>query len=372
MILFGDQFQKRLMLFIAGISFFCFMLACQQKQDQTSPNEEVKADSIKVSDLQVVIASDSATFAMPSDIVAVGEDAFAVYDYGFNKVLVFNNEGEKQFEFGRTGRGPGEWDPQMKAGDLSYSEGQFLLNSRGQYKFDLYDSEGNYLKSIAYPQYLNNSHKALLDNRRLLVATEGREESLAAILDMDDDGTIEHTVGAPEVPPSEKPEFNKQRLAFSKGEIPDQVKNKALVVKTVEGYALLMNALGELRLYSGDGGLLNTTILPESVRKPIFNYVVELNQDGNLPPNSVMSLGYIQEMKTKDDLIYLLTRNYPNSEGIHSHLLIYNSEGELQKHITFIDDEQASFLYDFFISAEGRIYLLDAIITRVLKYDVSL
>jgi hypothetical protein len=342
-----------------------FLSTCQGHSEQQK-NQSVEIDSLSINDLETVVSTESELLGEPREIVSLDEQHLAVYDHGFKKIIVFNNEGNKQYEFGSIGEGPGEWDTMSGAADLEYLDEQFFTTNRSRFLFDLYDKEGNHLKSLPFPQYLKYSHKILLPANKLLVSTDGNENALAAILDLNEDGNIIQKIGSPESEYSEGRNLEQERITYSNGEIPKNALNEALVAGGQDGYFLFMNAMGELRHYSKDGELIMKQKIPANIKESRFDHVVTQNRE-EAKKHTVMTLKYAQEMKIHNEQIYLfMPKPHPSVEDLDFRMLVYNTKGNLLKHYVFTDSKQESFLYNFMIN-NNKVYFIDVMKAQILR-----
>ncbi|MDZ7806276.1 MAG: hypothetical protein U5K71_04080 [Gracilimonas sp.] len=283
--------------------------------------------------------------------------------------MVFNKSGEKQYEFGNTGEGPGEWDPMGGARDLNYHDGTFFSNNGSRYLFDLYNKDGRHIKSISYEPYLDYTHKSLIDENRILTTTNGNENSLAVVLDLENELAVIDSVGEPEAAFRLRPNFEEQRTTYANGELPEGALNEALATKIEGDYIVFMNTLGELRRYSQDGEILFEVELPKDAKETIFNYIVEVNKNES-PPHSVRPLEYAKEIQYKNGMVYLfMPIKHPDREGLEARFLIYDEEGSLLSHFIFEPDERETILYDFTVDEDNTVYFADVMNARVLSFD---
>lgn len=357
------NFKYYTFLFISCLFVFT---ACQN-QSGNQDNKSVKTDSLDIGNLEKIITTESQLLGEPREIESLDENHLAVYDHGYKQIIVFNKDGEKKLAFGQTGDGPGEWGEMAGATDLDYQDQQFFTTNRSRFIFDLYDSEGNHLHSVPFPPYLSNTDKKLLSDDHLLIATDGRENSLAAVLDLQKDAEIVQRIGSPESEFAENRNHEEERITYAEGEIPENALNDVLVAKEEEGYFLFMNALGELRHYTDDGKRNMQLEIPNSIKEPIFNFVVTRNKD-EVPEHTVVPLKYAKDIQVKNGLIYIyMPKPTPAVENLDSQLLVFNSDGEFLKHFIFQDPENKSFLYDFVIAEDDSIYLIDIMNARVLR-----
>lgn len=344
------------------------LLASCQSYSGEQESQAIVIDTLLVNDLETIVSTESALLGEPREIVSMHEHNLAVYDHAYKKIILFNSEGEKLDEFGNVGEGPGEWDAMSGAADLHFISDRFFTTNRGRFLFDLYDISGNHIKSIPFPQYLNNSHKTVLTDDKILVVTNGRENALAAVMDLNEEGNIIQKIGSPDSEYSEVRNIEQERVAYSNGVIPENDRNRALAAKGEDGYFIFMNALGELRHYSDDGEHIFQKEIPDLIKTSVFDFVVHQNKE-ELREHTVMPLEFAREMKIHDDLIYLfMPKPHPGATELDFRLLVYNSNGELQKHYVFEDPENESFLYDFAISSDNTVYFIDVMRSKILKF----
>jgi len=128
-----------------------------------------------------------------------------------------------------------------------------------------------------------------------------------------------------------------------------------------------MNALGELRHYSYEGELVMRINIPENIKRSRFDYVIQKNKE--LRENLVLPLRYAQGIKIHDNSIYLfLPKPDLSATELDFRMLVYNSNGELLKHYVFVDPKNESFFYDFAMSSDNNIYLIDVMRSKIVKF----
>jgi len=349
-------------------ALLALVLASCKNYSEQQESQTTGIDTLQVIDFTTVVSTESALLGEPREIVSIDDKHIAVYDHSYKKIIIFNGDGDKLDEFGNVGEGPGEWDSMSGAADLNFVSDRFFTNNQGRYLFDLYDRSGNHIRSMTYPQYLNYSHKTLLPDNKLLVVTNGRENALATLLDLNEEGKIIQKIGLPESEYSESRNYEQERVTYSNGKIPENDLNEALAVKGKDGYFLFMNALGELRYYSDEGELIMHINIPENIKRSRFDYVIRKNRE--LYGNLVLPLRYAQDIKIHDDLIYLfMPKPDRSATELDFRILVYNLNGELQKHYVFVDSNSEYFFYDFAMSSDKNIYLMDIMKSEISKFS---
>lgn len=345
-----------------------FLKSCSGKTDPEK-TEAIPIDTLFVQDFEEIVTTESAQLVEPLELENVDEQHFAVLDNRLSKILVFDYSGEKKWEFGKKGSGPGEWEDVNGPADLNYQNEKFMVYNRAQLKLDFFAVSGEYIESVPLPQFMYFSNKKLLDDSTLLVTTDGNENSLATIYEMGEPVKVIKKVGKPVVEYTGAPNFENQRRTYAGGEVPDEAKNSALAIHVDSRFLIFMQTLGEIRLYNEEGKLLKSTGLPEVVKNPLFQRIAERNK--NLPANTVANLSYALNMEATPEQIYILTPDFERGGNeINPHLLIYDHNLDLQKHFVLIPQDKPAFLTVFIITPDAEILFLDVENSRVLKAEM--
>jgi sugar lactone lactonase YvrE len=89
--------------------------------------------------------ADQKTFNRPTDVAFAPAGDFFVSDgYGNSRVVKFSRDGKYLFEWGRRGRGPGEFNlPHSMAID---SKGRLYVSDRENNRIQIFDLEGKFLR----------------------------------------------------------------------------------------------------------------------------------------------------------------------------------------------------------------------------------
>lgn len=341
--------------------------ACNSETGSTNGYDEVIRGEFTPEKFTTVIDTDSGLLAEPIELIGAGEGRLAIMDYGLNRILLFDDEGNQLQEMGGTGSGPGEWSQMSGAGDLIFTGNHFIVSNRERFHFDIFDNEGSFERSVSYPRYMNYGSKAGIDENRLLVATQGHDDALAVVLDLSLDGEILKRIGTPEAEVPERPNLEEDRLKLAGGEIPGWMKNEALVGIDGEDYILFMYGMGELRRYSSDGERVWSRKIPNEITEPILRLVIEQNAES--PPHSVFRLQYAREMRVTDDSIYLLTASFPDSGVSGAYLLRYSLEGELLEQKFVGQTSYESMIMAMLPGEDGSFHFLDYAGATLLRYS---
>ncbi len=331
-------------------------------------NKTTAIDTLRIDDFEVIVSSESGHLADPRDLVLMNGNGFAVYDKGFNQIILFDQNGNKTNSFGKIGRGPGEWGQNFGATDLNFVDNQFLLYNRETYSFQLYDANGQHIRTVRYEQQLNYNFKSLLPDQNVLFGTDGRDSALAVIVDMKDGGRILQTYGTPESEYVEMRSFEEERISYSKGSIPASALNDVLVAKTEAGAVLIFKATGELRHVSDKGEILFTQVLPASLKEPVLQHVIIQNRDFGRP-HTVLPLEYFHIMRVRNNRIHLFNVKHAESgEGLDTRIMVYDMNGSLVKHYVYSDPNNEAFIGMMAVSDEDDFFFIDSN-ARILKYS---
>lgn len=358
-----------------GLSILIFFLfqTCKFSGDNSvgKINESVIVDTLLVSNFEPVVTTESGLLASPSELEILEEGRFAVYDNRLNRVLVFNQQGTKELEFGRSGSGPGEWDFGGGAKNLNFKNGYFLTEDQARFIFHVHNRNGEYIFSVGYPQYLYNSDKTLVSKDKLLVSTNGKEGALAILLDLNNEGEILQKIGLLESEPLPIRNHEQERVAYANGEIPKDAKNIALVAASTDAYYLFMKTLGELRRYSLEGELQWQRPLPESIKEPIFDFVSRINRE-DVRAGTVFPLEYAQDLKVVNERVYVyMPKLHPEAEDWHTRILVYNVDGELVRHLIFDYSDEEFNLAEFGITIDNTIYFIEWMSAQIIRFELD-
>lgn len=125
-----------------------------------------------------VPGTDRTHFNQPTDIAVLPDGSFYVSDgYGNTRVVKFSPEGEYQFEWGRRGTGPGEFDlPHAVDTD---ARGHVYVADRSNARVQVFDGAGKFLTEWHSAQLGRPFSVAVSGNRAVVV--DGGDQSLCSV-----------------------------------------------------------------------------------------------------------------------------------------------------------------------------------------------
>lgn len=288
-----------------------------------------RSDSVKTVELTPIRTfggldvPEEAILSSPSDMVMSPDDKIIVSDHGENKIVVFDASGEVINQFGREGKGPGEFQGLR----FIKLEGDVLKvfdanNNRVQY----FSLDGQYLDMILLKFSIGIGSFIFGANEDVFFATNGfRIEDLINHYRID--GEKLAPIGRIEGNSFQIYEMLKMRDALIKKEVPDSLRNEIILFLSPEGmlYAFYQ-ALPLIKIYSPEGELEKVVRLDLPEFDEIRDRCSKLNVKGKQEGSpGVWSLKFWRDgvFTDKGDLILLLS----NSEKMI--LYEFDKEGKL-------------------------------------------
>jgi peptidylamidoglycolate lyase len=125
-----------------------------------------------------VPGADARHFDKPTDVAVLPDGSFYVSDgYGNSRVVKFSATGEFQFQWGRRGTGPGEFDlPHSVDTD---SNGRVYVSDRSNARVQVFDSSGKYLAQW-HSAELGRPFSVAVNGDRAVVV-DGGDQSLCSV-----------------------------------------------------------------------------------------------------------------------------------------------------------------------------------------------
>jgi len=98
-------------------------------------------------EFETIIAVEDATLATPNIIKYSGESTLFIYDAGQDKVMELGLDGNEKNNFGRTGRGPGEF---QRINSMFFINDNLYIVDYLQYKINKYNRDGDIVSTTDY------------------------------------------------------------------------------------------------------------------------------------------------------------------------------------------------------------------------------
>lgn len=101
-------------------------------------------------------APEEEIFSGNTSVLAQKDGSFYILDTGNFRILKFDTEGKKSFEFGRKGAGPGEFSEPVA---MTRSRDQILIFDTGTHKVSVFDNQGNFQKDMRFPSNIHGVYQ---------------------------------------------------------------------------------------------------------------------------------------------------------------------------------------------------------------------
>jgi peptidylamidoglycolate lyase len=139
---------------------------------------------------------DSSHFNRPTDVAVLPDGSFYVSDgYRNNRVLKFAADGKFLFEWGKGGKGPGEFD--LPHGIALDSAGRVYVVDRANARVQVFDNKGNYLAQWKGPPFASPQSIRIDRDGIAFVAEAGSDKlpDVSGVLLLRLDGSLIERVG---------------------------------------------------------------------------------------------------------------------------------------------------------------------------------
>lgn len=300
--------------------WFLLPLGCNSG-DQHTTREFVVDES------SVIVTTESGLLAIPFDIAVDDEGRIYVLDWQDARLLVFGQDGQHTATLGTEGAGPGE----LRHPSSFWIDGDTLrIVDAGNGRLQLWDRDGEFLNMTSLPREARRGvPMSLWPNGRYVVATRGRDSTLAKVVERD--GELLRRIGTPFGPPV-RYRGDQMRKTIASGEIPASFQNTVLPVAAKDGGVWLI-PLGKpiVQRYDSTGTLFWTVGLDIPEIAIIEQTFFEANAS-NDNPNVIISLRYVADAVAIDGALWLLLDLPPE---LATTVLVLSHEGRFRNRIRF-------------------------------------
>lgn len=127
---------------ILKLALILFLVGCN-----TEPVSLSIPEMETLEEYETIIAVEDAILATPNVIKYSGESSLFIYDAGQSKVIEIGLDGNEITNFGRTGRGPGEF---QRINNIFYINENLYIVDYLQFKINKYNRNGDFLSTTNY------------------------------------------------------------------------------------------------------------------------------------------------------------------------------------------------------------------------------
>ncbi|MCH2450174.1 MAG: 6-bladed beta-propeller [Gracilimonas sp.] len=133
-----------------GVSIIVFsLLGCA-----TETSSENKIPISELSDFETLISFENEVLAIPVSMKYAGDSTLFIFDQGLGKVIELKESGEVIREYGRMGRGPGEF---QRVNNIYITNDYFFVIDPGKFAVHKFDRSGKLHSTFDYGNSENQS-----------------------------------------------------------------------------------------------------------------------------------------------------------------------------------------------------------------------
>lgn len=335
-----------------SLLLFSILIGCS-----SNPEEMSDVEIVELEEYETVVSFEENILSTSTLLKFDGESSLFVYDIAESKVVELDTEGNQINEFGRQGRGPGEF---LFINNIYSIENELYLIDTGRFLIHQYNRNGTHISSLDYgdlgymtntphppvqthlvsAQDLTHQPHVTLNKDLLLSPFLANEAEDVLFYQVNWEGEVLSTMGS--VPEGSSFTMSEEYSnSISNREVPALEKPNAFPVNdlsNLDEIFMIYSAIPKIAKYNSDGERLwerDITGLAEvdSVSNSIFGMMENLG-----PGNRMMFNKYITGTSTSNGDLYLGINSNPimsaNSNSmVKSSLWIhqFNSSGELTR-----------------------------------------
>lgn len=284
--------------------------------------------------VDTVISTESGAIAYVVDMDVSSSGLVYAADFQANQILRINPASADTFRIGRRGDGPGEFDGPWAV--RATSEG-LLVVDRGNGRTQHLTDTGTYLSSAPVTPIVLRAFPYITSAGELVIGTNGRDSCLAILFD--GSGRVMRRIGVPVVAPPAIADFGAIKAAIRSGEIPDDIRNEALVAADSEGSVwVVLQSEAEVRKYDSQGALSWSLIVDEPEMELARDEFFRRNR-AETNPGSFYSLRYFRDLAVVGDELWLLLDTPSRGSAV---ILGIGLEGTVQRRVDIAGGGAAS------------------------------
>jgi len=279
---------------VLPLFIFSMLLFSCANNDSEGGVTEIAIDQAE----RVLSAETNFDLARPSSI-RIADNGFYLYDFGLQKILYFDKEGNQQLQFGQEGQGPGEF--QGLAGFWLFDDEITLFDQRGA-KFLYYSRSGDFIREESIEQENFAPGLTMTSRDQFYIPLNGNDGVLAKYVDKSSGRSF--TFGQPE---HETEDFDAGliRQSIERGTLPSYMLNRVSIAANQEQVFLFHIATGKLQAYGHDGNLEAETVLNMPVFEKIKGEFFEHSKSA-LEQGFFILFSYINSMIATENGVALL------------------------------------------------------------------
>lgn len=310
-------------LLLTLIIFSLVLFSCTKSEPENGSTE------ITIDQAELILSAETdSNIARPATI-RVATDGFYLYDFGLQKILFYDKEGNRQLQFGQEGQGPGEF--QGLGGFWVFDDVIAGFDQRGA-KFIFYSHEGEFLREEQIEQENFAPGLTMVSPDRYYIPLNGKGGTLAKFVDHNSGQNF--TFGESEI---EQSDFDAGtiRQSIERGNLPDYMLNRVSISTNQNRTFLFHTATGKLQAFDKSGNIQSeiTLNLPvfEKIKEEFFEHSKSALERGFF-----ILFSYINSMVSTENGVALLL----NGPAEHPVTVLYLDNNLESKTAYYYDSEE--------------------------------
>lgn len=308
--------------------------------------EEINVTEITIDQAELVLSAETDPDIANPSIIRTTDNGFYIYDFGVQKILYYDKEGNQQLKFGHEGQGPGEF--QGAGGFWVFDDELVLFDQRGA-KILHFSRDGTFLKEESIEQEDFAPGLTMSAPGRFYIPLNGKDGKLAKFIDKT--GDTRFAFGEADIPDTDF-DAGKVRQSIERGNLPDNMLGRVSISAGDERVYLFHTAVGKLQAYDTDGNLQAEIILDLPVMEESKQEFFEHSKQA-LERGFFILFSYINDMSATGNGVALLL-NTPSDhpvtvlsldKNLRNKTIIQYETDTLEHVSTFSLDEDKNSIY---------------------------
>lgn len=345
-------------IFFGLLFLILFLAGCSSEQGPNQPQDFNEIPRTTVDSLQSVFNPQETIISSVSGLDVLSNGNLVILDTNQKKVMLFHPDGEKHDQFGRAGKGPGEF---VAPRGIDAQNSSIRILDIGLQRVNEYGLDGTFIQNYSIEREASHfGFVALGDSMEYYTVANGRNGKLVGYRNAATDsvGYFGDAIVDNPPPVGDQKAF---KNSVSNGDVPEAISND-IWMDHVNGrlYVFLKNH-SRLQKYR-DGELRWDIHIEHPANEGIFEDFVEDVQSGQ---SAFGILRYIEDIDATGDHVYLLWNSSPQT------VVQVSSDGNIQ-HVYELPKKKDRNLSSLAMDSDNDwLYLADGNGARVYKLQLN-
>ena len=289
-----------------------------------APEAAAPPERIVLSEVDTLISAESALVASAVDLDVGPAGNIYLADWRANQIVRLDRWG-RTTTLGRGGQGPGEF---QRPSVVRVTDDGIVVVDAGNLRIQRLRSDGALVSTTEAPRLVLQSTSHLLADGTMLIGTNGSDSCLATVFSPE--GMELRRIGVPIVQPPEISDFYAMNEKIDRGEIPDDLRNQALVAASETGVAWIALVWDGLIQRYGEGGNLEWSLqIAEPEMDAIRARFFQRNAEDS-DPNRLISLAYFRDVFPEGERLWVLMDSQESDSAL---VLVIDADGSILQRI---------------------------------------